>query len=137
MEARAMRVYVYMRTERQRGPRTNPLVLILAIVGGITVGNLISEGEYTGALIAAITTTAIVAILLALSDYKSWDERREKNLAVAAKYTLIAIAGTLVITGGSMAVPTPPVGMALLGTGFAILFIWAAVYQYLEWRDTH
>ncbi|GEM_PF-2758306 len=132
-----MRVYVYMRTGRRRGSRTNPLVLLLAIAGGVTVGDLIGEGEYTGALIAAIITTATVAILLALSDYESWDERREKNLAVAAKYTLIAVAGTLAITGGGIAVPTPSIGTALLATGFAILFIWTAIYLYLEWRDTH
>ncbi len=132
-----MRIYVYMRTKSGERRKTNPLISILTIVGGVTTGSLASDGLYTAALIAAIVTTAVVAILMALSDYKEWDERREKNFAVAAKYTLIATIGTLIISGASIAVPTPAVGGPLLATGFATLFIWAAVYQYLEWRDTH
>jgi len=83
-----------------------------------------------------LATTATIATMLALSDYSEWDERREKNLAVAAKYTIIGAVGTLVIMGASIAVPTPSVGVPLLITGFGLLAIWAAVYQYLEWRDT-
>jgi len=132
-----MRAIIYLKTKRGVRKRGNPLVSILAIVGGITAGNFATAGIDTSAFIAAIMTAAIVAILLALSDYREWDERREKNLAVAAEYALIATAGTLVIMGVSMAVPAPMVGVPLLATGLAVLLIWATVYQYLEWRDTH
>lgn len=132
-----MKLRIYVGTKSSVQKRSNPLISILAIVGGITAGNLASEGMYTSSFIAAIVTTAVVAILMALSDYEEWDERREKNLAVAAKHTLIATIGTLIIAGASMAIPTPAVGIPLLSTGFAVLFIWVVVYQYMEWRDTH